>query len=460
VTQRLTLNLGARYERNLPWVETRNGMSNFDMDTDPNSPRLVPAQDGSRFDRATTSNSVYANTVVPRFGFSARVFDRTVVRGGYAMFFMNYINFGGGQFLTTNPPYQIEVTLTTDSIRPAFFLQDGVPAGLVTLEGMRNVELKSYERHPSSPLSQQWNVNIQQELGSNTVVEAGYYGSKANHTQQRFDANLAPPGPGDINSRRRFTEVFVPGPDLIVSPLAAVYRHSNIGNNMFHSGQVRIERRFSSGFAVLGSYMLSRTIGDAASPQNPFDRKAERGLEDVHTKHRLVSSYLYDLPFGRGRRWWGGAGHTMNLLFGGWSVSGNTTMAAGSPFNLSVNGNPANTGGPNRPNVVGEPNLSREERTLNRFFNTSAFAPNAPYTFGNAGRNILIGPGMVNFDLGLFKRFQVSEDRFFQFRFEAFNAFNTPQFGQPNAVVGNQDFGRIMSAERPRNLQFGLKFIF
>lgn len=113
-----------------------------------------------------------------------------------------------------------------------------------------------------------------------------------------------------------------------------------------------------------------------------------------------------------------------------------------------------------KPSVVGEPNLSREERTLDRFFNTSAFAPNAPYTFGNAGRNILIGTGMVNFDLGLFKRFQVSEDKFFQFRFEAFNAFNTPQFGQPNAVVGNQDFGRIMSAEWPRNLQFGLKFIF
>jgi hypothetical protein len=463
VTRELTLNLGVRYERNLPWVETRNGMSNFDIDTDPKNPRLVPAREGSRFDRATTSNSAYANSVVPRLGFSARLLDKTVVRGGYAMFFMNYINFGGGQFLTTNPPYQIEVTLTTDSITPAFVLQDGVPAGIVTVEGMRNLELKSYERNPPTPLSQQWNINIQQELGPNTMLEVGYYGSKANHAQQRFDANYAPPGPGDINTRRRFTQIVVPGPDIVVSPLAGAFRHANIGNNLFHSGQIRIEKRFSSGFSVLGSYMLSRAIGDdlgSANPQNPLDRRAERGLQAVHMKHRLVASYIYDLPFGRGRRWWGSSGEGVNLLFGGWSVSGITTMAAGQPFNLSVNGNPANTGGPNRPNVVGDPNLSRDERTLDRFFNTSAFVPNAQYTFGNAGRNILIGPGLVNFDLGLFKRFRVTEDKFFQFRFEAFNAFNTPQFEQPNSVVGNLDFGRITSAGRPRNLQFGLKFVF
>lgn len=463
VTRRLTLDLGVRYERNLPWVETRNGMSNFDIDTDPNNPRLIPARDGSRFDRATTSTSAYANGIVPRFGFSGRLFDKTVIRGGYGMFFMNYINFGGGQFLTTNPPHQIEVTLTTDNITPAFVLQDGVPAGIVTVDGMSNVELKSYERHPSSPLSQQWNVNVQQELSPNTVLEIGYYGAKANHTQQRFDANYAPPGPGDINSRRRFTQVIVPGPDVVVSPLSRAWRHTNIGNNLFHSGQIKIEKRFSSGFSMLGSYMLSRAIGDdigLSNPQNPLDRRAERGLQDVHMKHRFVASYIYDLPFGHERKWWSNAGTAVELLFGGWSLSGITTMAAGQPFNLSVRGSPANTGLANRPDVVGDPNLSRDERNLNHFFNTGAFVPNEPYTYGNAGRNILIGPGVVNFDLGLFKHFRVSEDKFFQFRFEAFNAFNTPQFGTPNAEVGNSSFGRITSAGRPRNLQFGLKFVF
>jgi hypothetical protein len=137
-------------------------------------------------------------------------------------------------------------------------------------------------------------------------------------------------------------------------------------------------------------------------------------------------------------------------------------MASGRPFGLSVLGNPANTGNLNRPNVVPgvSPHLPSSERDPNRWFNTSAFVPNNDFEFGNAGRNILLGPGLFTWDFALYKQFNVTESKFFQFRFEGFNFTNTPNFGFPNSQVGNPNFGFINGADRPRNLQLGLKFVF
>jgi len=125
-----------------------------------------------------------------------------------------------------------------------------------------------------------------------------------------------------------------------------------------------------------------------------------------------------------------------------------------------VLGSPSNTGNPDRPNVVGEWRLGRDERTLQRWFNTAAFAPNDPYTYGNAGRNLIESPGTVNFDFAVYKQFRITEAKRLQFRWETFNYFNTPHFGSPNTQVGNNSFGIIGGAGRPRNMQFGLKFIF
>ncbi|MBI3208748.1 MAG: hypothetical protein HYZ37_07590 [Candidatus Solibacter usitatus] len=136
------------------------------------------------------------------------------------------------------------------------------------------------------------------------------------------------------------------------------------------------------------------------------------------------------------------------------------TLSSGLRADLSVNGNPSNTGGPNRPNVVGDWRLPAGQQSLTRWFNTAAFAPNAAFTFGNAGRNLIDGPGLTNFDLALYKSFKFSERMRLQFRAEAFNSSNTPYFGSPNGQVGNANFGQISSAGRPRNLQLGLKLVF
>ncbi len=158
---------------------------------------------------------------------------------------------------------------------------------------------------------------------------------------------------------------------------------------------------------------------------------------------------MYELPFGRGR-----------AILGGWTTAGIVTFSSGLRVDLSVRGNPSNTGATDRPNVLHDWYLSPGERSLDRWFDTTAFAPNAPFTFGNAARNLIGGPPLTNFDLALYKQFRINERIRTQFRVEAFNATNTPAFGSPNAQVGNPNIGQISSAGRPRNLQLGLKLVF
>jgi len=214
-------------------------------------------------------------------------------------------------------------------------------------------------------------------------------------------------------------------------------------------------KAISDGRGVAGAGGASNIL-----PQNPLNVRAERSLADEHRAHRLVMSYNYDLPFGRGKMFGAQWTSLADGVLGGWSIGGITTLSSGRLVDLSVQGNPSNTGGPDRPNAVGEWRLSKGERSLDRWFNTAAFAPNAPFTFGNAGRNLLEGPGEVNFDFALYKSFAVREHMRLQFRAEAFNATNTPLFGVPNAQVGNAVFGQIGGASRPRNFQLGLKLVF
>jgi len=472
LTNKLTLNLGVRYEYSPPWQEKDDLIGNFDIDTDPANPmfRLAGSAGDGRFNRATIANDT--NNFAPRFGFAYQAASKTVVRGGYGLFYANYEGTGGGQFLQGNPPFHIKSEISTDSITP-LQLSDGNPAGVLTPENAVALRFSSFELKPAWPLSQQWNVNVQHSLFKDTVLELGYYGTKAQHLVNRLDGNYALPGPGNINNRRRYTSAVFPGTDIVVGPLSQMSRHEFNGNSLFHSVQTRLERRFSNGFTFLGAYVFSKTIGDVSgfsgsgnAPnsgiQNPLDRRAERSLDNQHRAHSFTASYVYQMPFGRGQKFGRDMSRIADFLVGGWSVAGIHSLASGRPFGLSVRGNPANTGQLNRPNVVAgqDPKLSSDVRDPQRWFNTNAFVPNNEFEYGNAGRNILLGPGLFNWDFALYKQFKVTESKFFQFRFEAFNFTNTPNFGFPNSEVGNNNFGRITGAGRPRNLQGGLKFIF
>lgn len=172
-----------------------------------------------------------------------------------------------------------------------------------------------------------------------------------------------------------------------------------------------------------------------------------------------MASYVYELPAGRGRALLSNTNRFVNGVLGGWTTAGIFTITSGSLVSLTVRGNPSNTGGPDRPNVVHDWHLS-SGRSLQNWFDTTAFTPNAPFAFGNAGRNLISGPGTKNLDFALYKSLRITERVNAQVRAEAFNSTNTPPFGTPNAQLGDPGFGVISSAGAPRNLQFGLKLLF
>ncbi|MYK09220.1 MAG: hypothetical protein F4041_06225 [Acidobacteriia bacterium] len=274
-----------------------------------------------------------------------------------------------------------------------------------------------------------------------------------------------------MNRRRRYTSIFVPGDDVVIGPLAGWGVLERSANANYHSFQTKVEKRLSHGLSFLTSYIWSKAINDgrgaadsggngSLAPQNPRDLRAERGLADEHIAHRFVASYVYELPFGRGKKHMANAPAFVNGVLGGWVLAGIATATSGRMVNLTVRGNPSNSGDPNRPNVLRDWRLGADRRSLDEWFDTAAFEPNARFAYGNAGRNLIESPGQVNFDLSVYKNFAITEGTRVQFRFEAFNSFNTPAFGVPNVQAGNNNFGLISSAGRPRNLQFGLKFIF
>ncbi|MEZ5351656.1 MAG: carboxypeptidase regulatory-like domain-containing protein [Bryobacteraceae bacterium] len=470
-SRKLTLNFGLRYELNRNWVETRDGISQIDISDPANPFWILPQRGGSRADRALIQDD--KNLLVPRFGFAYHVAGGTVLRGGYGMFVAQYEGTGGGQFLEGNPPFLLRVRASTDSRNVTLNLADGIPGDILTPRRATSLSFSTFERTPKMPVSQQWNFNIQQQLGSDWVWEIGYYGTKGNHLVNRWDSNYALPGAGNINNRRLVRRAPWPNEDFTVGPLSSFNAHQFNGNSLFHSLQTKLEKRFSNGFTLLTSFIWSKTIGDVqgfsgsgntanSAGQDPLNWRANRSLDNQHMGRRFVVSYIYEMPFGRGQNWGAGWNGPVNAIAGGWALSGITTLTDGQPMGLSVTGNPSNTGTASRgdrPDVVGAWQLSRDERSLGRFFNTAAFVPNQPFTYGNAGRNILFTPGNVNFDLAAYKRFVLTERIQAQFRVEAFNAFNTPPIGSPNVQVGNRAFGTITSAGRPRNLQLGLKLV-
>lgn len=471
ITPRLTLNLGARYEVVLPFVDTKDRMGIFDTWTDPQNPRLIyaGAEGSDRYNRAMVATD--KNNIMPRVGFAYKLNDKTVIRAGYGIFYGYLEPFGDAEFLIGNPPNAYGINLSSSATKPAVLLKDGPPEGATDLENAVGLTFVSYQREGDIGYGQQWNFNIQRELGRDWLWEVGYSGSKGTHLLMRFEDNFSPPGPGDQNAKRPYQSAEIPGTGIITSPLGPVYGYKNNANSNYHALVTRLEKRFSNGFTLLTSYTFSKNIGDICGNsasgnttgcgyQDTRYLNLERAVDNQDFPHRFVASGIYDLPFGRGRKWGANAHAVTNAILGGWSIGSIVLATSGEAFSPTVGGNPANTGTRlivNRPNVVGDP--YDLERTVERDFNTDAFVPNNQYEIGNAGRNILRGRSSFNWDFSALKDFQIHERLTLQFRFESFHFTNTPRFGQPGATLGTGTFGRITSADTPRNMQFGLKLI-
>ncbi len=455
VARRLTINVGLRYELSPPAVQKNNTISNFDMDTTPGSPHLVPA--GSEGDdRASRAlMNVNYHQFAPRIGFAYSLPDnKTVIRGGYGIFYSNLITLGGMQSLEINPPNNVRVSFSTDKTKPpTILLSQGFSSNALALSNATNVELISYDLSSVPPTAQQYNLDIQRQLPGGVLFEIGYYGNKFDHNWRQIDGNPAPPIAGNINSNRPYQTAVVPGTGATIT-LADIVRIQKDAYSNYNSLQAKVEKRYAKGLTFIASYSFSKTmgIGDTSGVQNALNWAAERAVSNQDVTQHFVGSAVYTLP---SKASWG---RFTGAIFGGWSIAPIVTVNTGVPLNLTVNGEPANTGGADRPNVVGDWHLANP--TVQRWFNTAAFAPNAPFTYGNAGRNILRGPGLFNLDLAAHKTFRLTERVTAQLRFESFNATNTPALGNPNTQLGNALFGQISSAGTPRDNQIGLKILF
>jgi hypothetical protein len=298
-----------------------------------------------------------------------------------------------------------------------------------------------------------------------TVAKIGYVGNVGRRLDTTWDYNQPVPGPGAPGPRRPLAAI-APG-------VVGVTYMTSDGLSNYNSLQASLERRFGGSFGFLSSYTWSHSIDDVANafggaangplPQDIRCRRCDRADSGFDIRHRFVTSANYSLPFGTGRTF-SFDSRAANALLGGWDMNLIFTAQTGLPFTPTLATSVSNAGG-SRPDRLGSGELENKDPFL--WFDTSFNQPGAAwgvpqqFTFGNAGRNILRGPGRINFDYSVFKDFSFSERFKLQFRTEVFNLMNTPQFGLPNAAIGNPAAGRITSViGTPRQIQLALRLSF
>ena len=388
------------------------------------------------------------NNFSPRVGIAYKVTEKTVFRFGYGLYYST------GQLDTTrnlgaNPPEFISSNFNNNQFnfagaRPASQGFDR-PAQGVVAGTLRSIDLDTV-----IPYTQQWNATIQQQVGLMSFTIA-YVGSKGSKLQGQTDINQPVPGTGPVAARRDFPA------------FGAIRQVQSRYDSNYHSLQLSAERRFATGLGFLASYTWSKGIGNVdgqfGTPTDIRNIRRDRGPNGFNAPRRLVTSFMYELPFK--------ANGGLNHVIGGWQVNGILSLYDGFPLRVtSPNTLNCCTSYPDR---IGDGRLPASQQTLQRFFDVDAFIRPGPQQFGNAGRNILFGPGTKNLDFSIFKEFFFSEDRRrrLQFRAEFFNLTNTPQFNNPTTNIGSANAGRIRSAAStitlqriPRHIQFGLKFYF
>jgi hypothetical protein len=382
------------------------------------------------------------------------------LRGGYGLFYSQIRQQAHNQ-ISTNQPFSLKLTINDlpqglDNPYAAtgnpFPFQLPTGSAAQSYRFIRPVQLTMWDPDFRNAVVQQWNLSAQQELFGSYVFTAAYVGSKGNHLFSQFEVNPARPGTGAVNARRLYA------PDF-----ASIANQSAVGNSLYHSLQLSVNKRLTSNFTLLASHTWSKLIDDASSdgdqPANPSNIRAERGLSDLDVAHRFVASFVYDLPRFKD------AYPLLRYALGGWQTNGIISLQSGRPFSV-LSGRDNSQSGVNRDraDLTGDPKLAAgrsHQELIDKYFNTAAFAQNPAGTFGASGRNILRGPGFASVDFGLGKEIPMFwEGHKLQFRAEFFNLFNRVNFNNPNNNLSSAQFGRITASGDPRVIQFGLKYLF
>lgn len=472
----LTLNLGVRYDYTPFLYERRDRISNF-------IPGLgvTACADGEYRDPATNNLicvnreslglpralvKTDSNNIAPRVGFALKLFndDKTVVRGGAGIFYSTETINPARQMLALNYPYinrqSFNRASTADILQLTF--ANPFPDNRVSLQGVTTP--LGIPTDSQTPEVYQFNLTLERELVADFGLEIGYVGSQGRHLGMRYDLNYAYPT-GALNANG------TPVTALAYPQFGSITYQIQGVNSSYNAMQVALRRRSRGGLTFLASYTFGKamdhnsntnnsTTGSQRSPQDIRDFGAEWALADYHRTHQFSGSFNYDLPFGRGKMFFGNARGWSEYLFGGWQLNGIVTLLSGRPFTPVYSSLDTASG---RPDLVSDP-MANVPAGL--YFNPAAFRrPVAtaadPTLFGNSGRNILIGPNFQNVDMSLFKNIRLTEKAKLQLRWEVFNVLNRPNFQIPQYLLETSDTGQLrQTSNEAREMQFAIRFTF
>ncbi|MDZ4797746.1 MAG: carboxypeptidase regulatory-like domain-containing protein [Bryobacteraceae bacterium] len=466
LSPRLTLNIGLRYELATPWFDKYDNMNRLEL------------EDRSRFNQITKAGycgsgwscrglvNTDTNNWAPRVGLSYQAFRRTVLRAAFGSFYGGQGSLGADQRGINNFPYNRNVTVLSTATRPALQLSAGFPAGFLGDPGgapPRNLNWSTWQTDFPAPTIHQWNAAIQQELRSGLALTVAYVGSSSSYIMGDYNWNGAPPGPVATEVQRR------PLPEWNTISFRTPYGHAS-----YHGLDVQLERRYANGLSFTAAWNWSHSLDNIAeqfgqgngSVQDSANFRGSRASSDFDLRHRVVSAMVYELPVGKGKAWMNRGG-VLNQVLGGWQLSVLPSWQTGQVFTVTLANARQRLGatsvGDWRPDLIRNPKL--ENPTPDRWFDTSAFVlplnADGTFRFGNAPRSVGRTAPVFNLDSGLMKNFAVTERVRVQFRWEVFNATNTPSLGDPNANFDSPDFGKVRgTVSTPRQMQFALRVSF
>jgi outer membrane receptor protein involved in Fe transport len=448
VNNRLTVNLGMRYDLFTPGKERYDRQSDFFLGS--GSRLAIAGQNGV----SDTILGTQTHNFSPRLGMAYRMGEKTVVRAAYGLFYFDEQGIGGSTRLFINNPFAAQYAVSCSSTSPCLHSDTGIP----NTPSANNLPTVVYQPTPNlTPNMQQWNFTLERQLSNTLVVRGAYVGSRGDHLNLNVQEDVATPGPGSVAAREPYPSV------------ASISAWEPRGPSSYNGLQLSAEKRLASGVSFLAAYTYSKSLDEGAGGnsstgesriniQNPQNLAADYGLSNFNYKHRFTVNTIYELPFGRGRKFMSSANAIENAVAGGWQLTSIVTAQSGAPFSVQLATPTANTGTFTRPNRVCNGNLPSGQRSINEWYNVSCFVAPPVYTFGNTGRNILIGPNLVTWDFGADKDFRLTERFGLQFRSEFFNILNHSNFGLPSGSIGSSAAGTITTEiTNARQVQFALR---